>query len=147
MKKKVYERPFMMAQLFEPQSYCSGCGPTETDKGKLYAVCAGTDQIVKITYMNNEDLYTGECDGYGGGQLKKDMMDPTGKTWVYAGTITTGHDPNFTMGEFMPSDDQHPVGHYEVSTGMTYCNHHYDGIARHHHLTDGHIVYVNHSQS
>ncbi|MBP3829073.1 MAG: hypothetical protein ILA06_02045 [Bacteroidaceae bacterium] len=147
MKKKVYQRPFMMAQLFEPQSYCSGCGPTETDLGTLYAQCVHTDVVVKVSFINpSGDGYQGQTDGNSGSAGM--LYNVGGTDWVFSGPIRENHENKYTNGEFLPAGqngDTHHVGDYEPTTGMTYCGHTMAAIGQHHHLTNGKMVYINHS--
>ena len=71
-----------------------------------------------------------------------------GNNWVFTGPIREEHENKYVNGEFLPAGlngDTHHVGDYESSTGMWYCDHQMAVSGAHHHLTNGHMVYENHS--
>lgn len=139
----------MSVELFRPNEYCSDCGPTPTDLGTLYAQCVHTDVVIKISFINpsGEDQYQGQTDGDPG--ASGELYNVGGGEWVFTGPIYgASHTDQHRNGEYMPAGlngDTHHVGDYESSTGMTYCAHTMAAVGQHHHLTNGHIVYVNQS--
>ncbi|MBR1940417.1 MAG: hypothetical protein IJ845_03680 [Bacteroidaceae bacterium] len=153
--KEIWVCPDAQVQVFMAQEFCQGpCGPTETDKGTLYAQCSG-DQVIVITQQGETNRWAAQNNGNPGeaGILMQDLNDPTGTTWVFAGPISHGHDNSTNLGEWIGLDQSaimqgKQVGDYVDGYGYSptrYCVHETLASERHHHLTNGHIVYVNHS--
>ena len=146
-EKKAYKRPYMVAQQFEPNAYCNPCGPTQTDMGTLFAQCVHTDVVIKVSFINpSGDGYQGQTNGDPGSSGM--LYNVGGNDWVFSGPIYEQHEDKYRNGEYLPAgqngDTQH-VGDYEETTGMHYCDHVMAAIGQHHHLTNGHMVYENHS--
>ena len=144
MAKKKYVKPIMVSEEFVTDSYCAVCGPTETDQGTLYAQCSG-DQKIVITNRGEGGRWAALNNGNHGeaGTLMEDINNPG--VWCFAGQITSGHDHTNNQGEYIYSDDPSKWGTKDTSTGTTYCNHELMATQRHHHLTNGRLVYVNNS--
>lgn len=149
MAKKKYVKPMMVSEEFTTENYCSTCGPTNSDLGTLYAKCAEGDVVIKIAAL---DPYgnpsAGQTNGYSGAQGGLFKIDNNGN-YVFAGPIDDSNHPDgLVNGEYAAAGTGHGdvVGQTSPTTKVTVCAHPSSLVSgQHHHLTNGRIVYVNHS--
>ena len=149
MAKKKYVKPMMVSEEFTTENYCSTCGPTNSDYGTLYATCAeGGNVMIKIAALDNGIPSQGQTNGDPGKQGRLYKIDNNGN-YVFGGPIDdSNHPASLVNGEYIAAGNGNgkEVGDIDENTGIEYCNHPSSIVSgQHHHLTNGRIVYVNHS--
>jgi len=153
MEKKLYSKPFMIAERFEPQEYCSNCGPTEEDQGTLYAQCGEGKYWIQMTTVEGPNRINGLAMGNPGmaGTLYRDTSDPDpSKGWNWAGPLPD-HEWYDRLGEYFGLDasaisrGKKAGDPYDTEGHIHYCNHTTLASVQHHHMTYGHVVYKNQS--